>query len=99
MNNIAIHFDDSGRLQTVYKKINSKFYFVIKEFEKLSGFPIVLNTSINVSGMPLVETPSNAINCFYQSGIDYLILHNIVIKNNNDYKRSIITFIIFYPTK
>jgi carbamoyltransferase len=75
----VVHFDGSGRLQTVSKKINPKYHKLITEFEKLSGHPVLLNTSFNVNGMPLVETPADAINCFYQSGIDYLIMNNIVI--------------------
>ena len=54
-------------------------YDVIREFEKLSGFPIILNTSFNVNGMPLVETPGDALDCFYMSGIDYLVLNNFIV--------------------
>lgn len=75
----VVHFDGSGRLQTVSEKINPKYYRLIEEFEKLSGFGIVLNTSLNINGMPLVDSPADAINCFYQSGIDYLIMNNIAI--------------------
>ena len=75
----VVHFDGSGRLQTVSKKENEKFYKLIEEFEKLSGVPIVLNTSFNINGMPLVETPSDAIDCFYKSGIDCLIMENIAV--------------------
>lgn len=76
----VVHFDGTGRLQTVSKEINAKYYKVIEEFEKISGYGIVLNTSLNINGMPLVDSPADAINCFYQSGIDYLVMNNIVIK-------------------
>lgn len=76
----VVHFDGTGRLQTVSKNINPKYHRLISEFEKLSGFPIVLNTSFNINGMPLVETPADAIDCFYKSGIDYLVMSNIVIE-------------------
>lgn len=76
----VVHFDGTGRLQTVSNKINPKYHRLISEFEKLSGFPIVLNTSFNINGMPLVETPADAIDCFYKSGIDYLVMNNIVIE-------------------
>jgi carbamoyltransferase len=76
----VVHFDGSGRLQTVSKKINPKYHKLIKEFQKISGYGIVLNTSLNVNGMPLVDTPSDAINCFYQSGIDCLVMNNIVVE-------------------
>jgi len=76
----VVHFDGSGRLQTVSSEINPKYHKLICEFEKLSGFPIILNTSFNINGMPLVETPSDAIECFYKSGIDYLIMNNVVVE-------------------
>jgi carbamoyltransferase len=76
----VVHFDGTGRLQTVSKNTNPKYHRLISEFEKLSGYPIILNTSFNINGMPLVETPGDAIDCFYKSGIDYLVLNNIVIE-------------------
>ena len=76
----VVHYDGSGRLQTVSKEINPKYHKVIEEFGKLSGYNIVLNTSLNINGMPLVDSPADAINCFYQSGIDYLVMNNIVIR-------------------
>ena len=76
----VVHFDGTGRLQSVCEKTNPKYYELIKEFEKLSGYPIVLNTSFNINGMPLVETPGDALDCFYKSGIDYLVMNNIIIE-------------------
>ena len=76
----VVHFDGSGRLQTVSSKINARYHKLICEFEKISGFPIILNTSFNINGMPLVESPADAIDCFYKSGIDYLIMNDIVVK-------------------
>ena len=76
----VVHYDGTGRLQSVSKKVNLKYYNLIEEFEKISGYPILLNTSFNINGMPLVETPSDAIDCFFKSGIDYLILNNFIVK-------------------
>jgi carbamoyltransferase len=76
----VVHFDGTGRIQTVSKKTNLKYHKLISEFEKLSGYPILLNTSFNINGMPLVETPSDAIDCFYKSGIDYLVMNNIIVE-------------------
>ena len=76
----VVHFDGSGRLQSVSSDVNLKYYNLIKEFEKLSGFPILLNTSFNINGMPLVETPGDAIDCFYKCGIDCLVMGNIIIE-------------------
>jgi|TARA_B100001964_G_scaffold186844_1_gene207630 carbamoyltransferase len=76
----VVHFDKTGRLQTVSESINPRYYRLISEFGKLSGHPVVLNTSFNLNGMPLVETPAHAIDCFYQSGIDCLIMGNVVVE-------------------
>ena len=74
------HFDGSGRLQTVNKDSNKKFWCLINEFKKISGYGVLLNTSFNINGMPLVETPEDAIDCFYQSGVDILVLNNYLIR-------------------
>jgi carbamoyltransferase len=76
----VVHFDGTGRLQTVDNSVNPKYYSLIAEFSKLSNVPIVLNTSFNVNGMPLVETPADAIDCFYASGIDALIMNDYLIE-------------------
>ena len=80
----VVHFDGTGRVQTVTEKSNPLFYRLINEFEKLSGIGIVLNTSLNINGMPLVESPEDAIECFYKSGIDLLIIGNCIIKKGLD---------------
>lgn len=74
------HFDGTGRLHTVDADVNPLFYRLICEFEKLSGAPVVLNTSFNTSGMPLVETPGDALDCFYSSGIDALVLGDRLVE-------------------
>lgn len=73
------HFDGSGRLQTISKDTNPLFHKLVSNFEAVSGVPAVVNTSFNTNGMPLVETPADAINCFYDSGIDALILDDILL--------------------
>jgi len=70
----VVHVDGSARLQTVSKKQNPLFHGLIREFERLTGVPIVLNTSLNVQGEPIVCSPRNAIRTFYTSGLDALIL-------------------------
>jgi carbamoyltransferase len=75
----VVHADGSGRLQTVSMQTNPLFYRLINEFEKLSGIGCILNTSLNINGMPLVESPEDAIECFFKSGIDLLVLGNYVI--------------------
>jgi|TARA_B100001094_G_scaffold324892_1_gene378266 carbamoyltransferase len=76
----VVHFDGTGRLQTVSKEQNPRYHRLIQECGKIYGFDIVLNTSFNINGMPLVESPADAINCFFQSGMDYLIMENVVVK-------------------
>ena len=73
------HLDNSARVQTVNKDTNINFYKILNEFEKLSGFPILLNTSFNINGEPIVCTPDDALNTFYNSGIDVLVIGNFAI--------------------
>lgn len=68
------HDDGTGRLQTVRAADNPLFHQLLLEFEKLSGFPVLLNTSFNVNGMPLVESPADALDCYFQSGLDAVVL-------------------------
>ena len=73
------HIDGTGRVQTVSKVDNFNFYSIIKNFEKLSGVPIILNTSFN-ENEPIVMDYKDAINCFLRTKMDVLIINNIVIK-------------------
>ncbi|MEX0501976.1 carbamoyltransferase [Alphaproteobacteria bacterium LSUCC0719] len=74
------HFDGSGRLQTVQKSENPYFYRIIKEFEKLTDIPVVLNTSFNVNGEPIVLSPDDALNTFFNSGLEYLVMEDWLIR-------------------
>lgn len=78
----VVHADGTGRLQVVSKKLNARFYSLIEEFKKITGVPIVINTSFNLNGEPIVYKPSDAIRTFYTSGIDILVLGNFIIKKN-----------------
>ncbi len=78
------HVDGSGRLQTIRKEQNPRYYNLIKEFKKLSGIPILINTSFNIRGEPIVCTPSDAYRCMMGTGIDYLILENFIIKREDN---------------
>ncbi len=73
------HVDGSGRLQTTSKKQNPCYYGVIKEFEKLSKVPVLINTSFNIRGEPIVCTPQDAYRCMMGTGIDYLIIDKFLI--------------------
>lgn len=73
------HVDNSARVQTVSKKTNPGFYALIEAFEKKTGCPILLNTSFNVRGEPIVCDPLDAIKCFIATDIDCLVLENCII--------------------
>ncbi len=73
------HVDGSARVQTVDPKNNPRFYRLIEAFESLTGVPVVLNTSFNMAGYPIVETPRDAIQCFLATKIDALILGDILL--------------------
>ncbi len=73
------HEDGSGRLQTVYKDTNPAYHRMIERFGEKTGVPVVMNTSFNLKGEPIVEHPSHAFNTFSLSGMDLLLLENFVI--------------------
>jgi len=80
------HVDGSGRLQTITKSANPDYYSLIKEFEKRSGFPILINTSFNIRGEPIVCTPEDAYRCVMGTGIDYLVMNNFLISRKDNKK-------------
>jgi carbamoyltransferase len=73
------HVDYSARIQTVDREDNPLYYDVIKEFEKLSGCPVIINTSFNVRGEPIVCTPVHAYKCFMRTNMDYLVMGNFIL--------------------
>ena len=82
----VVHVDGSGRLQTTSKEENHLYYGVIKEFEKLSKVPILVNTSFNIRGEPIVCTPEDAYRCMMGTGIDYLVMDKFLIKRDENKK-------------
>ena len=73
------HVDGSGRLQSVSARTNPKYYRLIKEFERLTGVPIVLNTSFN-ENEPIVDTPDQALDCFLRTRMDVLVLNDTIVR-------------------
>ena len=73
------HVDGTARVQTVARDINPRFYSLIEEFRRLSGVPVVINTSFNIRGEPIVCTPSDALKCFYGTDIDFLVIGDFVV--------------------
>ena len=70
------HVDYSARIQTVHEKTNKKYFDLIKKFKEKTGCPIVINTSFNVRGEPIVNTPTDAFNCFMGTKLDKLVIGN-----------------------
>jgi len=75
------HVDGSGRLQTVYRETNDKYYNLIKAFYQLTNVPILLNTSFN-ENEPIVSSPQEALDCFLRTKMDFLVIKNYIIKRN-----------------
>jgi carbamoyltransferase len=78
------HVDGTGRVHSVSKTHNPQFHALVSEFERLTGVPIVLNTSFNIRGEPIVNHPREAIQCFLQTGMDALFLHDFLLTKTVD---------------
>ena len=88
------HVDYSARVQTVTKNNNNRYYDLILKFKEKTGCPVLVNTSFNVRGEPIVNTPTDAFNCFMGTELDYLVIGNCILdksKQNsylkNNYKK------------
>ena len=77
------HVDYSARIQTVDKLTNNKFHELILEFYKITNCPLLINTSFNVRGEPIVCSPKDAFNCFMGTNLDLLVVNNAVLYKNN----------------
>ncbi|TXE11676.1 carbamoyltransferase [Seonamhaeicola algicola] len=73
------HVDGSARLQTVKKELHPKYYNLIKKLGDKTGVPVVLNTSFNIQGEPVVESPQDAVRCFFSTGLDSLVIGDFII--------------------
>jgi carbamoyltransferase len=73
------HIDYSARIQTVHQDTNPKFYNLIKEFEKKTGCPVIINTSFNVRGEPIVCSPEDSYKCFMRTEMDVLAIENFIL--------------------
>jgi carbamoyltransferase len=84
------HLDYSARLHTVTYQANKQYYNIIKEFEKLTGYAVIVNTSFNVRGEPIVCTPEDAYKCFMSTEIDVLVIDNFILLKEEQPKENII---------
>ena len=73
------HVDYSARVQTVSKNTNNRYYDLILKFKEKTGCPVIVNTSFNVRGEPIVNTPIDAFNCFMGTELDYLVIGNCIL--------------------
>ena len=83
MNSAVTHVDGTGRLQSVSKNSNPLYYDLISEFHKLTGVPVIINTSMNVMGEPIVNTPEHAYNMLLKTDMDYLVMSNFLIPRSD----------------
>lgn len=81
------HVDYSARIQTVEQKQNPKFYALLQAFEQLTGCPLLVNTSFNIRGEPIVCTPEDAYRCFLCTEMDYLVIGNFILDRRQQPKR------------
>ena len=79
------HVDYSSRIQTVNDNKNKKFYDLILKFKENTGCPVLVNTSFNVRGEPIVNTPSDAFNCFMGTNLDYLVIGNCILDKRKQF--------------
>ncbi len=78
------HIDGSGRLQTIRREQNPRYYDLVKTFGKRTGIPILINTSFNIRGEPIVCTPEDAYRCMMGTGIDYVVMDRFIIKREDN---------------
>jgi len=75
-----VHVDGTARPQTVYREHNPRFYDLLKAFGRRTGHPVLINTSFNVQGEPIVCSPRDALRCFGGTGLDVLVLDDFVLR-------------------
>lgn len=77
------HVDGSARIQTIRRDQNPRYYDLLKAFEQRTGCPVIINTSFNIRGEPIVESPEDAIKCFLNTDMDYLVLGNYLLRKSD----------------
>jgi len=77
------HIDFSARIQTVHKETNPRYYKLIQEFKTLTGYSLIINTSFNVRGEPIICSPEHAYKCFMRTEMDYLVINDFLYKKTD----------------
>jgi carbamoyltransferase len=75
--------DYSARVQTIHADTNPRFHALISHFEERTGCPVLINTSFNVRGEPIVYSPEDAYRCFMRTEMDYLVMENILLAKDD----------------
>jgi carbamoyltransferase len=78
----VVHEDGTGRLQSVTPELCGRFYELIREFKALTGVPMLLNTSFNIMGKPIIHSVEDAVATFYTTGLDALIIEDVLIEKD-----------------
>jgi carbamoyltransferase len=78
----VVHVDGTGRLQTVKREWNERFYELISAFHRITGVPLVLNTSFNIMGKPIIHSVEDAVATFYTTGLDALVIGDCLIEKS-----------------
>ena len=86
------HVDYSARIQTVHSETNPKYYELLKKFKEKTNCPVLVNTSFNVRGEPIVNTPRDAFNCFMGTNLDSLVIGNCLLLKNEQDKKLLINY-------
>ena len=86
------HVDYSARIQTVTKETNKPYYDLISKFKEKTGCPVIVNTSFNVRGEPIVNSPTDAFNCFMGTDLDYLVIGNCILEKSKQDQKLILDY-------
>jgi carbamoyltransferase len=86
------HVDNTCRAQNVNERLNPQITTLLEEYKKISGIPVLLNTSFNDNGQPIVETPKDAISSFMNMDIDYLVIGNYLVSKNKKNKKETLMY-------
>lgn len=86
------YVDYSARIQTVNKNTNKPYYDLISKFKEKTGCPVIINTSFNVRGEPIVSSPTDAFSCFMGTDLDYLVIGNCILDKKKQNKKLITNY-------
>jgi carbamoyltransferase len=81
-----VHVDGTARVQTVRREDNPQLYALLEAFDQRTGVPVLINTSFNIRGEPIIETPTDAMACFLGTGIDVLVIHDLLVEKRRSHR-------------